>query len=312
MRSISNQRKLVEEEGRKHAVKRGRRGLLHFENMPVLVKILRFFLLAAFIKSIGIRNALDIKATETEIALADLPAGFDNTRILLLTDFHIDGMAGLAEKILQAANEIEYDFCILGGDYSFATGTDNGDSCREMKALAAELTAKSRVFGVLGNHDRYSMAKVLCDCGVEMLVNESVCLERDGDKIYLAGIDDCHYYGSDDIALAGSGIGDGAFKIMVSHTPEKFRNIHRAGYSLQLGGHTHGGQVCLPVGAALVTGATIPRKLVKGLWHYKAMAGYTSRGTGTSGLAVRYFCPPEASIITLKKNHSVEPFGGIF
>ncbi len=87
---------------------------------------------------------------------------------------------------------------------------------------------------------------------------------------------------------------------MVCHSPERYLEAADSGYSLYLSGHTHGGQVCLPGGVALVTSATVPRRLVKGRWKYREMRGYTSRGVGTSGIAVRYFCPPEMTVVTLR------------
>jgi predicted MPP superfamily phosphohydrolase len=263
--------------------------------------MLAFLVRATFIKTRGVRNALDIKVRQARIVLSDLPAGFDNTRILLATDLHVDGLDSLAARIISVASTVDYDFCILGGDYSFGTARQGSPAHSMMRDVATKLRAKSPVFAVLGNHDRYSIAQLLDECGVQMLMNESVCLEKDGDKIYLAGLDDCHYYGSDDIALADTEVEDGSFKILVCHSPEAYRQAAEAAYSLYLTGHTHGGQICLPGGFVVVHGATVPRRLLKGKWRCGSMAGYTSPGAGASGVAVRYFCPPEITIITLTK-----------
>jgi len=299
MRLINKRRKLVEQEGHRHAVRRGLRGRLHFENMLWLEKVFEFFLTVSFTKPKGERNAFDIKIERVKIIFANLPRAFNNTRILLITDIHIDGIEKLGERIIGIANKLDYDFCILGGDYSFQSNQDCPLAYSRTKELARQLGEKTRVFGVLGNHDKYSMAEVLEQSGVEMLLNENVCLDKNGDKIYLTGLDDCHYYGADDISLADSEIKDKAFKIMVCHSPERYKEIAKAGYSLHLAGHTHGGQVCLPGGQSLVTCATVPRRLVKGKWMYRGMTGYTSRGVGTAGVSVRYCCPPEMTVITL-------------
>ena len=298
---MSERRRLVEREGRRHAVRRGRRGALHFENMPRLHKLLEFILRASLTRTRGVRNALDVRAEEVRIVLSNLPAGFDNMRILLVTDLHIDGMDWLAEKIISVAEGIDYDFCILGGDYSFGRALEGSLAYSRMREVATRLRACSRVFAVLGNHDRYSIGELLQECGAEVLVNESTCLEKGGDKMYLTGLDDCHYFGADDIELADEGIEAGAFKIMVCHSPEGYGQAAEAGYSLYLAGHTHGGQICLPGGIVVVHGATVPRRLLKGKWQYNGMCGYTSRGAGASGVAVRYFCPPEMTVITLTR-----------
>ncbi len=92
---------------------------------------------------------------------------------------------------------------------------------------------------------------------------------------------------------------DGAFGIMISHSAEGYKAAAAAGYSLYLAGHSHGGQVCLPGGVEVVTAATVPRHFLTGSWEYDGMAGYTSRGVGASGVAVRFFCRPEITVITL-------------
>ena len=301
MRVISNARKLVERQGRRHVVKRGLRGRLHLENLPALIKVFKFLLLITHTRPRGQTNAADVKLERVQFVFDNLPTAFDNTRILLLTDLHINAMDGLAEKISRIAGAIDYDYCILGGDYSFAYNQESSLAHWRMAKLVKQLTARTRVFAVLGNHDRYCMAEVLADCGAEVLINENLCLQNAGDKIYLTGLDDCHYYGADDLETADNGLRDSAFKIILSHSPERYIQAANAGYSLYLAGHTHGGQVCLPGGLALVTAATIPRRLVRGRWRYRAMTGYTSRGIGTSGLQVRFFCPPEITLITLQR-----------
>ena len=302
MRDINQRRELVESEGRIHAVKRGLRGRWHLENMPWLIRTIKGLLRVSPFYTRGHENTLDLRAEYVEFTFDNLPAHFDGTRILFIADPHIDEIEGLEDKILSVTDQLEYDFCILGGDYNFGYRQENGLAYLQMELLAEKLLQRSRVFGILGNHDRFRMAQHLKQVGVEMLVNENICLEKDGARIYICGIDDCHYYGADDIKLAAEGINNGHFKIMLSHSPEKYRQAGQAGFSLFLAGHSHGGQVCLPGGVAIVTCATVPRKLLKGKWFYNGMAGYTSRGVGASGIAVRFFCPPEITVITLKSS----------
>ena len=290
MRKINHRRKLVEAEGRVHAVKRGRRGRLHFENLLWLHRLLDLGLRLSFIKRLGVKNALNLEINEVEMGFDNLSEAFDGTRILFMTDFHVDGLEGLAERVIEAVGVIDYDYCILGGDYSFDWGKNCDLAYSRMREIAKVLVEKSRVFGVLGNHDRYRMAEVLGECGVEMLMNENVCLEKDGGKIYLGGLDDCHYYGAEDLALAGEGISDGAFGMMVCHSAEVYEGVAGAGYSLYLAGHCHGGQICLPGGVEVVSSATVPRRFLSGEWDYEGMKGFTSKGVGVSGVAVRFFC----------------------
>ena len=301
MRPISQKRNRIEEQRHDLSERKGGRKNLRFENMPRLINVLDLLLKIKFINRKGLRNAANIKVEEVEFVFEDLPIGFNNTRILLITDIHIDCIDTLAENITRIASEIDYDFCIFGGDYTLSWGKDYGDAYSKMEAVACRLREKSRVFGILGNYDRYSIAEVLDRCGVEMLINENVCLKKKGDKIYLVGLDDCSSYETDDLELADSQIANGAFKIMVCHSPALYKEVAQAGYSLYLAGHTHGGQVCLPGGVVISSGTAAPRRMVKGKWRYGRMMGYTSRGVGTSVVSVRFFCPPEMTIITLRR-----------
>jgi len=298
MREPSKKRELVENEGEKHAVKRGWRGLFHFENMPWLEKVFDKFLKISSMRKWGEKNALNLQVNKVEFSFPNLPIPFDGVRLLLLTDFHIDEFDELVEKVERIVTDIEYDYCILGGDYSFGRG-ESLIAYNKMAYLAKRLVKRSRVFGILGNHDYYSVAEALQEMGVEMLINDSVSLERDGQRIYLVGVDDCHYFGTQDLELAHSAILDGEFKMVISHSPECYKVAEDAGYSFFMAGHTHGGQVCLPGGIAIVTGATVPRRILHGKWRFGEMAGYTSRGVGASGVGVRYFCRPEIVVLTL-------------
>jgi hypothetical protein len=235
-----------------------------------------------------------------ELLFGHLPKGFDNVRILFVTDLHLDGTGPLAEKVLNIVGSIDYDYCILGGDYTYGRHGHCDRVYSQIEQIAKTLKNKSRVFGILGNYDLYRIAELLEGHGVEMLINEGVCLERKGDKLYLAGMDDPSHYKADDIVLTDDNTWDGAFKIMVCHSPAKYTESAGAGYSLYLAGDTHGGQICLPGGFVVFCGPTACRKMASGKWSYNGMIGYTSRGVGTSRIKTRYFCPPEITVITLR------------
>ncbi len=301
MKDISTQRQLVETEGRHHAVIRGWRRWVHFENMPSLHKVLDFVLTVTCTKWIGRRGALAPSLNQVQMNFEDLPVPFDGTKILFISDFHINELPELVPKILNLAKEVDYDFCILGGDYEFKTNGVSQSARQLMRTIAETLTKKTPVFGVLGNHDRYSMGEMLESCGVKMLVNDSDAIEKNAKKLFVTGIDDCHYYGADDVAAAGENIDGDAFAIMISHSPEPYEKIQQAGFDLCLSGHTHGGQICLPGGIAVVSNTTVRRYMLKGKWKYHGMQGYTSTGVGSSGVPVRFFSKPEMALITLRR-----------
>ena len=289
MRAISQRRLFVENQDKEQK-----------EKVQWRWGVLDFLLKVSLIRRAGLRNALDIRLENIELVFDHLPKGFEDVRILFLTDLHFDGTKPLADRLISIVGNIDYDYCILGGDYTFGRNTDSNRAYSQIVQIAELLKTKSRVFGILGNYDLYRTAELLEGRGVEMLINEGICIERKGDKIYLAGMDDPSHYKADDIVLTDSNTWDGAFKIMVCHSPAKYIESAGAGYSLYLAGDTHGGQVCLPGGFVVFCGPTAGRKMASGKWGYNGMTGYTSRGVGTSRIKVRYFCPPEITVITLK------------
>lgn len=290
MRAISEKRLLVEKQDREE--KSGNRWYCC---------VLDFLLRVTLIRNGGLKNALDVRLENIELFFSNLPKGFDGVRILFITDLHFDGTKALADKVLSIIGNIKYDYCFLGGDYVYGRNADDNQVYPQIEQIAGLLKSKSRVFGILGNYDLYRTAEMLDGFGVEMLINEGVCLRNKSDRIYLAGMDDPSHYKADDIVLTDGDISDGEFKIMLCHSPSKYKESAEAGYSLYLTGDTHGGQICLPGGFVIFSGPTSGRKIARGKWSYKGLIGYTSRGVGTSRIKMRYYCPPEITVITLRK-----------
>jgi predicted MPP superfamily phosphohydrolase len=138
--------------------------------------------------------------------------------------------------------------------------------------------------------------------GIRMLFNECETITRGDQEIYLAGVDDPHFYRADDIKKAASSIPKGAFSILLSHTPETYAQAASEGFDLILSGHTHGGQLCLPGGIPIKLEAALPRAMGAGPWKHAGMTGYTSVGVGTSLLPVRLNCPAEITLHTLSRS----------
>jgi predicted MPP superfamily phosphohydrolase len=144
------------------------------------------------------------------------------------------------------------------------------------------------------------------NCGKPLLLNESERIMRGADSIHLSGIDDAHYFRVDNIEKAASGVPRGEFSILLSHTPEIYRQAAHAGFDLLLSGHTHGGQICLPGSIPITLESVLPRSMGSGAWKYHEMRGYTSVGAGTSVVPVRINCLPE---IALHHLHRPQPQG---
>jgi predicted MPP superfamily phosphohydrolase len=248
----------------------------------------------------GLANALDLKLKQVTLDVSGLPAGFSNCRILFIADLHIEGLDALADKVIEMIKNLQYDYCFLGGDYSLYDRFDIVKTKQQMQKIIEHIKT-DKIYGVLGNHDYYETAVFLQSLGVKMLINENVAIERDEAAIYLAGVDDCYVFDCADIAQASAGIPASSFKILLSHCPQLYRQAQKHGFNLFFAGHTHGGQICLPGSIPLIKCAKIPRRLIKGLWKYKNMTGFTTAGAGASGNVIaRFNCPPEIAVLTLK------------
>jgi predicted MPP superfamily phosphohydrolase len=144
------------------------------------------------------------------------------------------------------------------------------------------------------------MVPGLENMGIRVLLNECETIVRGDQQIYLAGIDDAHFFRVDNIEKAALPIPNGSFSILLSHTPEVYRQAAHANFDLMLSGHTHGGQICLPGSIPITLEAVLPRKMGSGPWQYHDMTGYTSVGAGSSVIPVRLNCPPEITLHHLR------------
>ena len=245
----------------------------------------------------GRNNTMRVQTRLNHIESEGLPSAFDGFTILHISDMHVDMSQGAMHRLIELLHEVDYDICVLTGDYRGNTFGPFEDTLEGMASVKAHL--KEPVYGVLGNHDTIRMVPGLEEMGILMLLNESVPIERGNERIHVVGIDDAHYYRVDNIEKAASDIDHNEFSILLSHTPEIYRQAAHADFNLLLGGHTHGGQICLPGKIPLTLDSVLPRHMGSGAWQYHNMIGYTSAGVGSSIVSVRFNCLPEITLHTL-------------
>ncbi len=247
----------------------------------------------------GVRNAERLRVVHNDIRSHELPSGFDGLTILHLSDMHVDMNDTAMSNLIGLLGELQYDLSVLTGDFRAKTFGSFDATLSGLARVRQHLVGP--VYGVLGNHDTIQMVPGMEAMGIRMLLNECEVLERGGERIYLAGIDDAHYYRVDNIEKAGSHIPDGAYSILLSHTPEIYRQAAHAEFNLLLSGHTHGGQICLPGSIPITLDSVLPRRLGRGAWRVHNMDGYTSVGAGSCIVAVRLNCPPEVTLHHLRR-----------
>lgn len=286
---------------RDHAAQAFGQGLtfLHIENLPISHAIIAAVLRLSGTYWRGRANAARVRLRHHEVVSERLPPAFEDFTILHLTDLHADMSADAMAETARIVTGLQYDLCVLTGDYRARTYGPFQPCLQNMLPLREVLSGD--VYGILGNHDTILMVPDLERMGIRMLLNEHVVITRGDSHIVLAGIDDAHFFRVDNIEKAAAGMDQEAFSILLSHTPETFRQASHAGFDLMLAGHTHGGQICLPGGMPIILQAKIPRSMGRGSWKYHAMAGYTSVGAGACGVPVRFNCTPEITLHHLRR-----------
>ncbi|GMQ89236.1 MAG: hypothetical protein BMS9Abin09_0702 [Gammaproteobacteria bacterium] len=267
---------------------------LHIENWSSLQTVIRNTLKLTGLYRRGHRNTTRIQVRHNRVSLPGLPTEFDGFTLLHLSDLHVDMNPGAMHRLIELLYETDYDICVLTGDYRGKTFGPIEETLEGMAKVRTHL--KEPVYAVLGNHDTIRMLPGMEDMGIRMLINESETIQHNNAHINLVGIDDAHYFRVDNIEKAASDITFDEFTILLSHTPEIYRQAAHADFDLLLAGHTHGGQICLPGGIPITLESVLPRYMGSGAWKYRSMHGYTSVGVGSSVVEVRFNCPPEITL----------------
>lgn len=239
-----------------------------------------------------------------EVLLPRLPAGFDGLRIGLVTDLHFGRRTPFLEAMLDWIPRQEVDLWAVTGDLYEAR---QGEAA--LRRLVPLLRAPLGCFAVPGNNDNRVFARdggpdiPLAALGLTALTNRSVWLERAGSRILLAGTDDpSRQLDRLDEALARADAD--AFVLLLSHSPDVIFRAAKRGIAFIIAGHTHGGQIRLPllgvVHAGTRTRGCGPR-MAEGAIQAGETVCYVSRGTGHSILPIRYHCPGEVTTFTLRR-----------
>ncbi len=234
------------------------------------------------------------------VPVKNLGSSFEGFKIALLGDFHLypHTEIELIRRAVDMANDLKPDLVALLGDYVL----DEADSIFELAPVLARLNAPYGVFSVLGNHDHWKGATIvrrgLEESGLPVLDNSGLTLSRGKDRIYLAGLGD-GWMRRFDLSQALEKQPQDVPIILLIHEPD-FADTFSADsrISLQLSGHSHGGQVRLPgIGAPVLP--PYGRKYDQGLYRVQDMWLYTNRGIGVTVPPVRFNCRPEVTEMTL-------------
>jgi predicted MPP superfamily phosphohydrolase len=246
--------------------------------------------------------ALGPRIYTVPVPLTALPPELEGFRIVQVTDVHLGPTIGrrFMEHCVAMANALDADVVALTGDFVDGPVAQ----LREAVAPLAGLKARGGVFFVTGNHEYYWNARAWIDefraLGLRVLVNEHVVIRRGDAALVVAGITDASagpmlrgHAPDPQRALAGAP--DGAAKVLLAHHPASHAAAERAGFDLQISGHTHGGQF-FPFSLLV----RLANRHYKGLYRLGRLWLYVSRGTGYWGPPLRFGVPAEITVLRLQ------------
>lgn len=237
---------------------------------------------------------------EQTLPLPRLPRTFQGTRIAFLSDIHHGPYTNISyvQSIVRTTNLMQPDLILLGGDYSL----------RDPKYIApcfemlAQLRAPMGVFGILGNHDYWhGLAETregFAASKITELTNAGVTFTVRGERFCLAGVDDL-WCGRPDLKEALADVRPHDACLLLSHNPDYCETLKDKRVGLVLSGHTHGGQIVFPGGAAPFVPSWYGTKYLRGVVQAPETTVLVSRGLGTSMLPARVGSRPEINLITL-------------
>ena len=255
-----------------------------------------------------------------DVPLRRLPPELNGLTIAQLSDLHYEpgSSARVIKVAVEMANRLNADLVVLTGDYITvpllgdhlthrARALEGAEPCAK---LLAGLHAKHGVFAVLGNHDQHADADIVTQVlkrnGLQVLRNQCVPLERDGARVWLTGLNDLVDSDPPDLRKLLSQIPRDEPNVLLVHEPDFADHVADHAVDLQLSGHSHGGQVRLPVFGPLYL-PEMGRKYPWGLRRVGTLTLYTSRGIGTIRVPLRLNCPPEITLLTLRSAQAQTP-----
>ena len=245
-------------------------------------------------------NWMDV--TRVSIVIPDLPEELDGLRIVQFSDVHLGPYMHrpFLRWAVHTIMALSPDIIVFTGDMVSRDVDANPEDARVLAPLRAPLG----VWGVLGNHDHwidpeFAHRFIEQNTPIRVLRNESVSLPLNGSRLYLVGVDDA-WVGADDPAEAFRGVPEDAVRLVLMHEPDAIEWLPITPRTLQLSGHTHGGQVRLPLIGALLL-PYLGRLYDLGLYRVRGGWLYVNRGLGVIAPPLRLNCRPEITLFLLQK-----------
>lgn len=235
------------------------------------------------------------------LAVPRLPEGFRGLKVAFLSDLHHGPRTGLdyLHGVVARAADWNPDVVLLGGDYVH----DSPKYIAPVFDLLKTLRSEYGTFGVLGNHDHWQSAEetraAMRASGIVDLTNVGVVITRGPARLRLSGVGDL-WEDTQNLSSALDGAKPDEATILLSHNPDFAEQMFDPRVSLMLSGHTHGGQIRVPLFGAPYVPSRYGQKYASGLVQAPAAQVFVSRGIGTIGVPLRFCCRPEINLLTLQ------------
>jgi predicted MPP superfamily phosphohydrolase len=245
-----------------------------------------------------------------EFFLPRWPERLNGFTVAMLSDFHYDPYFSVhpLRAAIAMVNRLHPDLIALTGD--FVSVPLVGDETKAAFAaepcarLLRQMTAPHGLWAVMGNHDDATDAEHVTHAlqaeNIRVLANQSEPIEQDGSRFWLAGVNDV-ISGTADLSKTMHGVPVGEPVILLAHEPDFADEASQYPIDLQLSGHSHGGQIRIPFLPPLYL-PELAKKYVWGTYHVGPLTLHTSAGLGTIGIPMRLNCPPEVTVLTLRRS----------
>jgi uncharacterized protein len=246
-----------------------------------------------------------VEVKHVALTLRRLDPAFDGYRLVQIGDLHLDHWArpDRLKGTVALVNEQRPDLVTITGDFlSYSAGRPVP---RRLVEALGGLRARDGVVAVLGNHDYKAGAalvrRCLRACGIVELANDVITLKRGDAALHVAGVDDV-MEGRSRLDLVLGKLPEGGAAVLLAHEPD-FADVSAATgrFDLQLSGHSHGGQVRLPLLTRLIL-PPLSQRYTAGLYRVGDMAQYTNRGLGFVDARLRFLCRPEVTVLSLRSS----------
>jgi len=231
---------------------------------------------------------------------------FDSLKVVQISDLHIKRLGNRERELVSLIQKLDSHLIFITGDF-----VSNNQGIDPALKVVERIAQGRKVIAVLGNNDHEfrsqkidteKLVQGLEKTGILVLLNQSIKLKRGADSVFVIGLDD-NYLWKDDFFKATADLPSKGERILLAHSPDIVTKVKLVNIDLVLSGHTHGGQIRLPMIGAVYTNRSCNSvfKFISGLYQYQNTKLYVNRGIGVSFFPVRFLCRPEITLFKFEK-----------